>query len=105
MPPGDCGFLEQLRPDQAERAADAAIARGDFHLLGVYGFSLDLPGVDKPVDPRLHPTQPIDCTGDDPVSRKQARLNDRAIRYAKEYNRRILGLAAPETDAEKAREQ
>jgi len=100
VPRGDCRYLESLRPEQAKAAADTALARGDLHLLGVNGYGLDVPGVHTAIDESRHPVRAIDCTSDYLLSRKHARLTDNAVIYARDYNRRVLGLSSPETEAE-----
>jgi hypothetical protein len=96
MPPGNCAYLESLRPETARADAEHAVARGDVHLLGINGFTLEVPGENPNYlfRPQHKPVQAIECTGDYRVSMKHERLNEAAENYAGLYNRRVLELSA-----------
>ena len=95
MPPGNCAYLESLRTTNARADAERAVSRGEKHLLGVYGFSLDVPGAAETyqLGAGSKTVSPIDCTSDSPVSPRHDRLIRAAIAYATLYNRRVLELA------------
>jgi|GEM_PF-1812395 hypothetical protein len=90
MPPGDCSYLEGLRPNQAAKDAEQAVSRGDFHLLGVYGFTLEVPGIVE--RQTISTIRPIACTSDMLLSKRHMELVDAARVYADRYDRRVIAL-------------
>lgn len=92
MPPGDCSALLSLHVENAEADAKRAITAADFHLIGLYGYGIQAPGLPEGV---IAPdrTKPIDCTGDEVYSPRHERLIETARDYAIRYNRVILAAA------------
>jgi hypothetical protein len=86
----DCRYLQSLSIKNAESDARAAIARHDYRLLGAYGYSLVVPGLDSRQSPYDFDVRPIACTSDTPESMEYERLNLVASDYAKKYNAVIL---------------
>jgi hypothetical protein len=65
---------------------------GDNRLLGVYGYSVELPGVRGDIEKltRVHGVRMIEGPGDALKSKMCEALNNNIILYAKLYNERIL---------------
>ena len=73
--------------------ANKAIKNNDYKLLGVYGFSLTIPGVNKPTEfehQKKYGVKPIEGTSDALKNKEHAELNRMAYEYAKKYNEVIL---------------
>lgn len=72
----------------AEDDADAALARGDASLLGVFGYSREVPGIPEWTahEAGTCKVRMIEGTSDD----GPRALNDRARDYARRYNLRII---------------
>lgn len=79
--------LEQLSPERARSDAIKARNRGDFHLLGVYGYAATVPGVEGHVS---NPVLFIEDTSDQVRDAGHSRFNKRASLYAAAYNRELL---------------
>lgn len=90
----ECRFLHSLKVDQARADADAAMRLGDHRLLGVYGFTLMIPGLDPEQRPDASQLRPIECTSDAFSSAEDRRLNDTAREYARRYNEVVLQAIA-----------
>lgn len=82
----DCSAVPRLDPAKATLDARAAWRRDDRHLLGVYGFTSEVPGVESPT----LPVRMLDGTSDGGCLEQ----NRRARQYAATYNREITRLAA-----------
>ena len=82
----DCSAVPRLDPAKAILDARAAWRRDDRHLLGVYGFVAEVPGVESP----SLPVRMLDGTLDGGCPEE----NRRARRYAATYNSEITRLAA-----------
>jgi hypothetical protein len=81
--------------DTANPIADAtsALAKNDKRLVGIYGFTWTIPGVEeqRKEDYRdRYGLRMLDGTSDAPVNAEHERLVDLAGRYAKKYNSVIL---------------
>jgi len=75
------------------RRLSEALGAGDERLLGVYGYSLSVPGV--PVETyavafKASAILPVPGTSDVWASREEAELQSRAVAYAEAYNRLLL---------------
>jgi hypothetical protein len=85
---------ELLIMDTADPVVDAhaAILKGDFHFVGIYGEGLDVPGLDSPLDWKYREHYPVVGVNgtSDVVGGEQARLQNKARDYAKIYNTLIL---------------
>jgi hypothetical protein len=97
LPPNqDCVALERLNVRDARVAAAEDAQHGDAHLLGVYGYASELPGLDGQQSDNLPSNFRVGmlpCTSDGPVSVRHAALNDRARAYAAAYNKATLSAA------------
>lgn len=82
----DCSAVPRLDPAKAILDARAAWRRDDRHLLGVYGYVAEVPGVESPT----LPVRMLDGTSDGGCPEQ----NRRARRYAATYNSEITRLAA-----------
>ncbi len=81
----DCRVLPILNLNTARQDAAAAYKRDDRHLIGIYGFTSDVPGV---ASSKL-PVRMIEATSD-----SNCLEENRAIRrYAATYNRELERLA------------
>ncbi|WP_417231355.1 hypothetical protein [Brevundimonas sp.] len=92
--------LTQTDPARAASDARAAVASGDRHLLGVYGYASYVPGADgRPSEfgPENWPAGIlyIEDTTDGPRDGGHQTFNDRAVAYAIAYNKVVL--ASPVT--------
>jgi hypothetical protein len=80
--------------DQASPVAEAqaAIEQGDCALLGVYGYTLVVPGVGEARRQELEKecgVRPIDGTGDVWVNKEHGRLIQKATEYVRIYNQYV----------------
>lgn len=82
--------LRSLKVDHAASDATAAYKSGDHRLIGVYGYSVEIPGFNG--DPYQHKneTRMLDGTGDVFCTKEEELLNNNARVYAKKYNEAIL---------------
>ena len=92
--------LAQVDPARAASDARAAVANGDRHLLGAYGYASYVPGADgRPGDLRRENWPGgilyIEDTSDDLRDGAHVAYNDRAVAYATAYNGVVL--ASPPT--------
>jgi len=89
-PPKGLGELRSLRLNNTTEDAASAYARGDDRLLGVYGFSVEVPGYDG--DPYAHKSKirMLEGTGDAFCTKEEAALNHNARAYARKYNEIML---------------
>lgn len=85
-PVEDCSAVPRLDPATATLDARAAWRRSDRHLLGVYGYTSEVPGVESPT----LPVRMLDGTSDGGCIER----NKRARQYAATYNREITRLSA-----------
>ncbi len=74
---------------------DANVAKGDLRFIGINGYSCNAPGVDKDEDDRLvtsarYGLRCLSGTGDVLESDKHKALVDKALEYAREYNKTLL---------------
>jgi hypothetical protein len=80
-----------LRMDSANAQNDAyqAIKNKDFRFVGIYGYSVQIPGIEKEYYWHIKDSvglKMINGTSDAITSKEQGRLQNIAIGYAKEYN-------------------
>lgn len=82
--------LKLLKVDRAVSDAEAAYKSGDRRLIGVYGYSVEIPGFNG--DPYQHKneTKMLDGTGDVFCTKEEELLNQNARIYAKKYNEAML---------------
>jgi hypothetical protein len=68
-----------------------AVGRGDHYFVGLYGFALEVPGVDDYHERYADrvPVRMIEGTSDAIKSAEFGRLNDACREYAYEFNRRM----------------
>lgn len=84
--------LDALDPRRADADARAAIVNGDLHLLGVYGYAAEIPGV--PDEGTSRNVLMIEDTSDFIRNRAHAQFNDRAYAYAMAYNRAVIAASS-----------
>ena len=87
--------LSEMAAANPEKDLWKAINRHDLRFVGIYGFSLDVPGLmGAKVNPlvRLKGVNAVEGTSDAIQSTRQERLQSRAERYALRYNRSLLGF-------------
>jgi hypothetical protein len=84
------GELRSLKLNNASEDAASAYTRGDARLLGVYGFSVEVPGYDG--DPYAHKgkIRMFEGTGDAFCTKEEMDLNHNARAYARKYNETML---------------
>lgn len=82
--------LRSLKLNNATEDATNAYARGDARLLGVYGFSVEVPGYDGAPYPHKSKIRILEGTGDAFCTREEADLNHNARTYARKYNDTML---------------
>ncbi len=82
--------LRSLKVTNATEDATSAYARGDARLLGVYGYSVEVPGYGG--NPYTHKSKirMLDGTGDVFCTQEEAGLNRNAKAYARKYNEAML---------------
>jgi hypothetical protein len=82
----------KLRPENAEPDARSALARGDTRLLAVYGYTVEVPGVQADAEElRLkYGLRMLEGTSDSYKGDGAQRLNETARRYASAYNRIVI---------------
>jgi hypothetical protein len=82
--------LRLLKVDEASKDAETAYNSGDHRLIGLYGFSVEVPGFDG--DPYNHKNEirMLDGTGDAYCTNEEWMINKNARLYAKKYNNEIL---------------
>jgi len=86
---------EQLRwlyKADPENDAKDAIAKSDFRLRAVYGYTLTVPGIkgDHTKYKEIYGINPIEGTSDFLQNEEHGKLNALATKYAEKYNRIIL---------------
>lgn len=82
--------LRLLKVEAAGNDAQAAYRSGDHRLIGVYGFSLEVPGLaGNPYDHKDE-IRMLDGTGDAFCTDEEQTLNHNARLYAKRYNEGML---------------
>jgi hypothetical protein len=86
---------DQVALPRAEGDAHAALARGDHHLMGTYGYSAGTPGYNADPDGWPHGVIYIEDTTDFARDQSHGAYVRRANAYAQAYNRVVL--AAPPT--------
>ena len=84
--------VAKLNVDTAETDARAAIAHGDVRLMAVYGFTIEVPGVDESVEKlrQLYGLRMLEGTGDAIKGPQDRLLNENARRYAAKYNQTVI---------------
>ena len=84
--------LRWLYKANPEKDAKQAIAKGDFRLLAVYGYTLIVPGIkgDYTKYKKTYGIHPIEGTSDFIQNKEHGKLNALASKYAEKYNRIIL---------------
>ena len=89
-PPKGLGELRTLKLNNATEDAASAYARGDARLLGVYGYSVEVPGYAG--DPYAHKSniRMLEGTGDASCTKEEADLNHNARAYVRKYNETML---------------
>jgi hypothetical protein len=93
-----CGPAADLRSADAASDARAAIAKGDARLLGVAGFSVEVPGVALEVEQaeQLYGVRVVERTGDVYENGVSKARNEKARRYAALYNKAVVTALPPE---------
>lgn len=82
--------LRSLKVDAAGKDAEAAYRSGDHRLIGVYGFSLEVPGLaGNPYDHK-NEIRMLNGTGDAFCTKEEQALNHNARLYARKYNEAML---------------
>jgi hypothetical protein len=83
--------LRLLKVDEAGKDAEVAYKSGDHRLIGLYGFSVEVPGFNG--DPYDHKNEirMLEGTGDAYCTNEEWLLNKNARLYAKQYNEAMLG--------------
>ena len=84
--------LRSLKVDQAANDAASAFHSGNHRFLGVYGYSVEIPGLAG--DPYLHvnETKMLEGTSDVFCTEEEEVLNKNARSYARKYNEAMLNL-------------
>lgn len=82
---------DDVNPRNAAADAISASARGDHHLLGVYGYATEIPGATVETG---HDFLVIEDTGDFLRDRAHSDFNDRASAYALTYNQAVLSVTS-----------
>lgn len=87
----------QLTAERGEQDAEAAVERGDFSLVAVRGYSLEVPGVDMPgaTASDLYGVREVADTGDVIDGRVTSARNRNARDYARAYNTVIMDRRDP----------
>ena len=85
---------DQVDPRRARTDALSALAKGDRHLLGTYGYAAAAPGYNANPDNWPHGVLYIEDTTDYMRDRRHADYVARAGAYAEAYNRIILAETA-----------
>jgi hypothetical protein len=87
-----CPALSGLFPEHAVSDAARSLRRGDRHLLGVYGYTVMVPGLavrnSAPVIPSGFSVKVLEGSGDN--SEACPHLGDRAMIYATRYNQAMV---------------
>lgn len=84
--------LRRLEHADVQKDFNTAVKAKDFRFLGVLGFTVELPGIEKDQE-RLktaYGIKVIEGTSDAITSPEHRRLQDTAIEYARKYNRLLL---------------
>lgn len=90
-------WLESANP---ENDAKKAIKEKDFRLMAVYGYALEIPGVDPKYGieyKKIYGINPIEGTSDFLISKEHMRLSKLAHEYAAKYNKAVLKYKKSET--------
>ena len=84
--------LQWLYKVNPEKDANQAIAKGDFRLMAVYGYTLIVPGIkgDYRKYEKTYGIHPIEGTSDFIKNNEHGKLNALAKKYAEKYNLTIL---------------
>ena len=82
--------LRLLKLDKASKDAEIAYKSGDHRLLGVYGISVDVPGLSGNPYDHKNEIRMLDGTGDAYCTNEEHVLNHNARLYAKKYNDAML---------------
>ncbi len=82
----NCSSVPTLMVQNAERDANSAYKRHDQRLMGVYGYVIEVPGVQEPTIP----VHMIEGTSDSECYEANLRIR----RYANAYNRELMRLIA-----------
>jgi hypothetical protein len=86
--------LRQLKVDQAATDAEAAYKSGDHRFLGLYGFSIEVPGFNGNPYEHKGEIRMLNGTGDVYCTDEERVLNVNARIYAKKYNEAIFKESA-----------
>jgi hypothetical protein len=82
--------LRLLKVEEASKDAEVAYKYGDLRLIGVYGYSVEVPGfTGNPYDHKDE-IRMLDGTGDAYCTDEEQSLNKNARIYAKKYNETML---------------
>jgi hypothetical protein len=96
---GDMQFGEvaKLKVETAETDARSALSRGDRRLLAVYGYTVEVPGVDKPVATlrQKFGLRMLEGTSDAIKSPQDKIMNANARQYATKYNQIVIAEGGP----------
>jgi hypothetical protein len=84
--------VAKLNVDTAETDAMAAIAHGNVRLMAVYGFTIEVPGVDESVAKlrQLYGLRMLEGTGDAIKGPQDRLLNENARKYVAQYNQTVI---------------
>ena len=102
---GQTGHLLLGAMADADPATDLrqAISRHDLRFIGIYGFSLSVPGTPRDgfnLLVGLKGINAVEGTSDTPQTEGESRLQDRAERYALRYNQSLLRFLKQSGDAD-----
>lgn len=84
--------LRSLKVDRAADDATLAFHSGNDQLLGIYGYSVEIPGLVADPYQHVNETKMLEGTGDVFCTEEEKALNENARNYAKKYNETMLGL-------------
>ena len=84
--------VAQLKPSNAAADAKNALSRGDKRLLAVYGYALELPGIDGDLAKMraIYGLRLLQGTSDAYKDEQERAFNESARLYAAAYNRVII---------------
>jgi hypothetical protein len=98
--------LKGLKIENATADAQRAVAANDYRLLGVKGFTVEVPGVGRDAYDleKRYGVKVIEGTSDAFSVDEDRRLNEDARAYAKRYNELVLSSLKPTSEAACARD-
>jgi hypothetical protein len=84
--------LESLNLAEPERDAERHLAAGDFRVIGIYGYSINFPGIPDEAWMRIFAEErfrAIEGTSDCVIGGRHMELISIASKYAERYNRHL----------------